>query len=121
MWRWPVPNSPQAEGDLAMMEGCADEAEQLARPVAHAVALAGARRFRAAAAAARGELRVARSCRPMPVGQYESMDSPHWSLDVRTELAALQWLEGDPMLHRRGAGGARGGAAGSLSTWRCCR
>ena len=83
-----------AEGDLATMERCADEAELLARPVAHAVALAGAWRYRAAAAAARGGIAQARTLWADARRQYESMDSPHQTLEVRVELAGLQRLEG---------------------------
>ncbi len=121
-------------GDLAMMEGCAVEAERLARPVAHAVALAGASRFRAWAAAARGEASAARALWADARGQYESMDSPHLVLDVRTELAALEQAHGDPgaasvaalAVLEDGRGTATAEAAedpwpllGAHSLWRC--
>jgi hypothetical protein len=66
----------------------------LAQPIAHAVALAAAWSFRAAAASARCEFEAARSLWSVAQQQYESMDIPNQALDARVELAGLEWQEG---------------------------
>lgn len=82
------------QGDPAVQEHAACEAEALARGVAHAVGLAAAWKHRGHAAAGRGETAAARLLWADAQRQFEEQGIPPQALDIRARLADLERREG---------------------------